>query len=166
MAVWNAPGEPVPVEEGLAAEPEPIEVGARWGAPWGTSWFRVTGTVPEEWAGKTVEAILDLGFDENMPGFQCEGLVYRPDGTPVKGLNPRNQWVRIGAPVEGGEEVRLHIEAASNPVILDYHPFVPTRSATRTPRAASRSTPSPAWTSPSSTRRCGTWCWTWRCSAS
>ncbi|MFH9412918.1 alpha-mannosidase [Streptomyces rochei] len=126
VAVWNAPGEPVPVEEGLAAEPEPIEVGARWGAPWGTSWFRVTGTVPEEWAGKTVEAILDLGFDESMPGFQCEGLVYRPDGTPVKGLNPRNQWVRIGAPVEGGEEVRLHIEAASNPVILDYHPFVPT----------------------------------------
>ncbi|MFE2060988.1 alpha-mannosidase [Streptomyces sp. NPDC059467] len=126
VAVWHAPGEPVPVAEGLAAEPEPIAVGARWGAPWGTSWFRVTGTVPEEWAGRTVEALLDLGFDENMPGFQCEGLVYRPDGTPVKGLNPRNQWVRVGAPVEGGEEVRLHIEAASNPVILDYHPFRPT----------------------------------------
>ncbi|MEW2084521.1 glycoside hydrolase family 38 C-terminal domain-containing protein [Streptomyces sp. NPDC005283] len=127
VAVWNAPGEPVPVAEGLAAPPGPITVGDMWGAPWGTSWFRVTGTVPAAWAGKTVEAILDLGFDENMPGFQCEGLVYRPDGTPVKGLNPRNQWVRIGAPVEGGEEVRLHIEAASNPVILDYHPFVPTR---------------------------------------
>ncbi|MCX4903356.1 glycoside hydrolase family 38 C-terminal domain-containing protein [Streptomyces sp. NBC_00878] len=127
VAVWHAPGEPVPVAEGLAAAPEPIEAGARWGAPWGTSWFRVTGTVPQEWAGKTVEAILDLGFDENMPGFQCEGLVYRPDGTPVKGLNPRNQWVRIGAPVEGGEEVRLHVEAASNPVVMDYHPFVPTQ---------------------------------------
>ncbi|MFF7970219.1 glycoside hydrolase family 38 C-terminal domain-containing protein [Streptomyces sp. NPDC007905] len=126
VAVWHAPGEPVPVAEGLAAEPAPIEVGARWGAPWGTSWFRVTGTVPEAWAGRTVEALLDLGFDENMPGFQCEGLVYRPDGTPVKGLNPRNQWVRVGAPVAGGEEVRLHIEAASNPVILDYHPFRPT----------------------------------------
>ncbi|WP_089106051.1 alpha-mannosidase [Streptomyces hyaluromycini] len=126
VAVWHAPGEPVPVAEGLAAEPEPIAVGARWGAPWGTSWFRVTGTVPAEWAGRTVEALLDLGFDENMPGFQCEGLVYRPDGTPVKGLNPRNQWVRVGAPVAGGEEVRLHVEAASNPVILDYHPFRPT----------------------------------------
>ncbi|MFI1164553.1 alpha-mannosidase [Streptomyces sp. NPDC020801] len=127
VAVWHAPGEPVPVAEGLAAEPGPIEVGTRWGAPWGTSWFRVTGTVPEEWAGKTVEALLDLGFDENMPGFQCEGLVYRPDGTPVKGLNPRNQWVRVGGPAAGGEEVRLHIEAASNPVVLDYHPFLPTR---------------------------------------
>ncbi|MFF0163524.1 alpha-mannosidase [Streptomyces sp. NPDC005263] len=123
VAVWHAPGEPVPVAEGLAGRTEPIAVGTRWGAPWGTSWFRVTGTVPTTWAGRTVEALLDLGFDENLPGFQCEGLVYRPDGTPVKGLNPRNQWVRIGAPVEGGEEVRLHIEAASNPVILEHHPF-------------------------------------------
>ncbi|MFD7162181.1 alpha-mannosidase [Streptomyces violascens] len=127
VAVWNAPGEPVPVEEGLAAPVTPVAVGDMWGPPWGTSWFRVTGTVPREWAGRSVEAILDLGFDENMPGFQCEGLVYRPDGTPVKGLNPRNQWVRIGAPVDGGEEVRLHIEAASNPVLLDYHPFLPTQ---------------------------------------
>ncbi|MFB9464710.1 alpha-mannosidase [Streptomyces cinereospinus] len=126
VAVWHAPGEPVPVAEGLAAEPRPIEVGTRWGAPWGTSWFRVTGTVPLAWAGRTVEALLDLGFDEGMPGFQCEGLVYRPDGTPVKGLNPRNQWVRVGAPAEGGEEVRLHIEAASNPVVLGHPPFRPT----------------------------------------
>ncbi|MGV9778536.1 alpha-mannosidase [Streptosporangium sp. NPDC003464] len=127
VAVWHAPGEPVPVAEGLAASPSPIAVGDAWGAPWGTSWFTVTGTVPADWAGRTVEAILDLGFDENMPGFQCEGLVYRPDGSPVKGLNPRNQWVRVGAPVQGGEEVRLHVEAASNPVILDYHPFLPTK---------------------------------------
>ncbi|GAA2259303.1 alpha-mannosidase [Streptomyces ruber] len=127
VAVWHAPGEPVPVAEGLAAAPGPVGAGARWGAPWGTSWFRVTGTVPGTWAGRTVEALLDLGFDGGMTGFQCEGLVYRPDGTPVKGLHPRNQWVRIGAPVAGGEEVRLHIEAASNPVIFGSRPFRPTR---------------------------------------
>ncbi|MFF4189904.1 alpha-mannosidase [Nonomuraea sp. NPDC001831] len=126
VRVWTAPGEPVPVAEGLAAPTEPIAVGAAWGAPWATSWFTVTGTVPPAWAGRTVEAVLDLGFDENMPGFQCEGLVYLPDGTPVKGLNPRNQWVRVGAPVAGGEQVELRIEAASNPVVLDYKPFVPT----------------------------------------
>ncbi|MGW4411089.1 alpha-mannosidase [Nonomuraea sp. NPDC004702] len=126
VRVWTAPGEPVPVAEGLAAPTEPIAVGAAWGAPWATSWFTVTGTVPDAWTGRTVEAVLDLGFDENMPGFQCEGLVYLPDGTPVKGLNPRNQWVRVGAPVAGGERVELRIEAASNPVVLDYKPFVPT----------------------------------------
>ncbi|MGN9842884.1 alpha-mannosidase [Nonomuraea sp. H19] len=127
VAVWHAPGEPVPVAEGLAATPEPIAPGTAWGAPWGTSWFTVTGAVPPEWAGRTVEAVLDLGFTEAMPGFQCEGLVYRPDGTPVKGLHPRNQWVRIGSPVAGGEPVRLHIEAASNPVIFGRPAFRPTR---------------------------------------
>src|SRR5882757_4793037 len=127
VGIWVAPDEPVPVAEGLAAPRKPIAAGDTWGAPWGTSWITVSGTVPPQWAGKTVEALIDLGFDGNMPGFQCEGLVYRPDGTPVKGLNPRNQWVRVGAPVEGGEEVLLHIEAASNPVILDYHPFLPTQ---------------------------------------
>ncbi|MGW2366993.1 alpha-mannosidase [Streptomyces sp. NPDC001667] len=131
VSVWNAPGEPVPVAEGLAAERVPIRTGEPWGPPWGTSWFTVTGTVPPEWAGRTVEALLDLGFDENMPGFQCEGLVYRPDGSPVKGLNPRNQWVRVGEKVAGGEEVTLHIEASSNPVILDYHPFLPTELGDR-----------------------------------
>ncbi|GGU14295.1 alpha-mannosidase [Streptomyces daghestanicus] len=125
-AVWHAPGEPVPVAEGLAAGYGPVAVGARWGAPWGTSWFRVTGTVPEAWAGRTVEALLDLGFDDGMPGFQCEGLVYRPDGTPVKGLNPANQWVRVGAPAEGGEPVLLYVEAAANPVILGRRGFAPT----------------------------------------
>ncbi|MFD5325751.1 alpha-mannosidase [Streptomyces sp. NPDC127092] len=124
--IWTAPGEPVPVAQGLAAPRAPIAVGDAWGAPWGTSWLTVSGRVPEEWAGRTVEALIDLGFDANMPGFQCEGLVYRPDGTPVKGLHPRNQWVRIAAPAVGGEEVLLHVEAASNPVILDYHPFLPT----------------------------------------
>ncbi|MBC2876258.1 MULTISPECIES: alpha-mannosidase [Streptomyces] len=139
VGVWHAPGEPVPVAEGLAAPREPIGPGDVWGPAWGTSWFTVTGTVPATWAGRTVEALLDLGFDPNMTGFQCEGLVYRSDGSPVKGLNPRNQWVRIGAPVAGGEEVRLHVEAAANPVILDYEPFRPTElgdlaTADRRPR--------------------------------
>ncbi|MFB7716152.1 alpha-mannosidase [Nocardia sp. NPDC056100] len=121
-SIWVAPGEPVDVAEGLAAPRTPVESGARWGAPWGTSWLTVEGTVPPEWAGRTVEALIDLGFDQNMTGFQCEGLVYRADGTPVKGLHPRNQWVRIGSPVTGGEQVLLHVEAASNPIIPFFGP--------------------------------------------
>ncbi|MCK7621573.1 glycosyl hydrolase-related protein [Streptomyces sp. RS10V-4] len=121
----GAPG-PDPVAEGLAARHTPVAVGDAWGAPWRTTWFRVRGTVPEAWAGRTVEAVLDLGFDERMPGFQCEALVYLPDGTPVKGLNPRNSWVRVGAPVRGGERVEWHLEAAANPVLLGARPFRPT----------------------------------------
>ncbi|MEV4343097.1 glycoside hydrolase family 38 C-terminal domain-containing protein [Actinoplanes sp. NPDC049596] len=116
------PGEPVPPAEGLALSYEPYTVGTPWGPAWNTTWFRLRGTVPAEWRGKHVEVVVDLGFDANMPGFQCEALVYRPDGSPVKSLNPRNQWI----PVDG-ETVEFYLEAAANPVLLDYHPFLPTQ---------------------------------------
>ncbi|MFJ4438939.1 alpha-mannosidase [Streptomyces sp. NPDC088923] len=126
VAIWTAPGEPVPVAEGLAAPYEPITPNTPWGPPWGTSWFKVTGTVPAAWAGRTVEAVLDLGFSRHTPGFQCEGLVHTPDGTPVKGIHPRNRYVRVGDPARGGEEIDFRVEAASNPVILGNRPFAPT----------------------------------------
>ncbi|AYF73715.1 alpha-mannosidase [Nocardia yunnanensis] len=121
-SMWTAPDEPVPVAEGLAAPRSPVAPGTRWGPPWGTSWLTVEATVPAEWAGKIVEAIIDLGFDGGMTGFQCEGLVYRADGTPVKGLHPRNRWVRVAAPAHGGEQVLFHVEAAANPVIGFFDP--------------------------------------------
>lgn len=117
---WEAPGEPVPVAEGLAAGYEPCAIGDPWGPAWGTTWFRVTGTVPADWAGRTVEAVLDLGFDRMMPGFQCEGLVHRADGGEVKALNPYNDWVRVADRAEGGEQVEWYVEAASNPVLVDH----------------------------------------------
>lgn len=120
-------GEPVPPGEGLALAYAPYQIGTPWGPAWGTTWFRVRGTVPAAWAGRRVELLADLGFDPNMTGFQAEALVYRPDGTPVKSLNPRNQYVTITREATGGEAVELYLEAASNPVLLDYHPFQPTR---------------------------------------
>lgn len=114
---WDAPGEPVAVAEGLAATYGPSKAGDRWGPAWGTTWFKVTGQVPSEWQGRTVEAVLDLGFDRNMPGFQCEGLIYRADGEAVKALNPRNDWVRLADPAAGGEDVELYVEAAANPIV-------------------------------------------------
>jgi len=98
-----------------------------WGPAWSTTWFKITGRVPAEWAGRRVEAVIDLGFDINMPGFQCEALVYRPDGSPVKSINPRNQWLPITEDAHGDEPVELYLEAAANPVLLDYHPFLPTQ---------------------------------------
>ncbi|NLU73756.1 alpha-mannosidase [Streptomyces sp. HNM0575] len=114
---WDAPGEPVPVAEGLAAPYGPSKAGERWGPAWGTTWFKVTGQVPQEWRGRAVEAVLDLGFERNMPGFQCEGLVYRADGEAVKALNPRNDWVRVADSAAGWEAVELFVEAAANPIV-------------------------------------------------
>ncbi|WP_049580368.1 alpha-mannosidase, partial [Streptomyces sp. SBT349] len=137
VRAWPVPGEPVPVEDGIAAPYHPVGPRHRWGPPWSTCWFRVSGTVPAAWAGRRVEAVIDLGFDATKPGFAAEGLAYRPDGTPIKALNPRNAWLPVGDPALGGEEFVCHIEAASNPLILDdgpgRDPFLPTAHGDRAP---------------------------------
>ncbi|MFF9506814.1 alpha-mannosidase [Streptomyces sp. NPDC014724] len=119
IEVWHAPGEPVPFAEAVAGPYKPGALGDDWGPAWGTSWFRVTGRVPAEWAGEIVEAVIDLGFARDRPGFSAEALAHRPDGSVVKALNPRNTWLRIGEPVAGGEEFTYYLEAAANPEILD-----------------------------------------------
>jgi alpha-mannosidase len=124
LAVWHVAGEPVPVDEALAATYESIQVGSRWGRPWSTSWFRATGTVPPEWAGRRVEAVFDLGFVSDWPGNQAEALAYDLAGRPLKGIAPLNQYVPIANPSHGGEPVGLLLEAAANPDILA-NGFVP-----------------------------------------
>ncbi|WP_448721406.1 alpha-mannosidase [Microbacterium natoriense] len=127
VELHELPGEPIAPVDGLALEYSPASVPMMWGPAWSTTWFRVTGRVPQEWAGRRVEAVIDLGFDTSMTGFQCEALAYRADGTPVKSINPRNQWLPIAAAAKGDEPVELYLEAAANPVLLDHHPFLPTR---------------------------------------
>jgi alpha-mannosidase len=124
LQVWHVPGEgePVPPAQALAAEYEAAELGLEWGTPWRTSWFHLTGTVPDSGAGRDVELVLDLGWDNRYAGFRGEGLVYRPDGTPVKGLHPRNNHVPVADPAAGGERIDLYVEAAANPQIEGFRP--------------------------------------------
>ena len=113
VGAWFAPGEPVPFGEAVANRFEPITEGTAWGAPWSTMWLHVTGTAPAEWAtapGRGTELRVELGFTGG-PGFNAEGLVYRGDGTLVKGISPFNAYVAV----EPGEPVDFYIEAAANP---------------------------------------------------
>ncbi|ATL86232.1 alpha-mannosidase [Streptomyces malaysiensis subsp. malaysiensis] len=126
LSAWRTPGEPVPVAEALAGTYEPFTTGTDWGSPWSTWWFRLEGAVPEEWAGRRVEAVIDPGFTDDGPGFQAEGLVYDAEGVPIKGIHPRNRHIPVAAPAAGGEPVRLLLEAAANPSVLR-DGFTPTR---------------------------------------
>lgn len=118
---WTVPGtggevgEPIPFARMRdEATFSPVRTGEIWGAPWATTWLRVQGSVPEEWRGRgRIELSIDLGFSEAKPGFQCEGLVRFPDGTAVKGLEPRNHHVPLAA--APGESFEYLVEAASNP---------------------------------------------------
>jgi alpha-mannosidase len=125
-------------EAGVAYQP--FAVGDRWGPAWGTTWFHLTGTVPPEAAGQAVELVVDLGWQDFAPGFQSEGLVYRPDGTVVKAINPLNKWIPVAENAAGGEAIDLYVEAAANPLLLDRYPFMPTQQGDK-----ETSSPSPIY---------------------
>jgi alpha-mannosidase len=132
VSVWHVEGgQGEPVDPGVAlanapTEYRPAAIGDRWGPPWGTSWFHLSGTVPVDAAGQRIELVVDLGWDDHSPGFQAEGLAYRPDGTVVKGLNPFNAWIPVAGSAGGGEVVDLYVEAAANPHINSDGAFSPT----------------------------------------
>ena len=114
VEAWTAPGEPVPYDHAVRQSFEPFAVGARWGRPWSTTWFRLTGDVPAAWEGADVEAVIDLGYGARHAGFQAEGLVWA-DGAPLQGVHPRRQGVPLpGAPAGG---LTLLVEAAANPML-------------------------------------------------
>ena len=118
VQAWHTDDGPVEPRAGLAGPYSSASVGDPWGPPWGTTWFHFTGQVPDRWAGRTVEAVIDLGFSDDRAGFAAEGLVYLPDQRPVKGLHPRNRWLRIAERAEGAELVDFYVEAAANPEIV------------------------------------------------
>jgi alpha-mannosidase len=113
-----ASGSQVTVQDGLAGAYVPIDPGAPWGPPWSTSWFRISGKVPPEWAGSRVEALIDLGFDGRGPGFQAEGMAFDADGVPIKGIAPLNNWLPVGSEARSGGTWTCFVEAVSMPGIM------------------------------------------------
>jgi alpha-mannosidase len=113
LAAFHVHGEPVPAAEAFAAEYAPFPVGGSWGPPWDTTWFRVRGRIPEEWAGRQVALGFQIG-NAGSTGFGAEALVWR-DGRPVQGLSPNHREHLLTAAATGGEEIELFVEAAANP---------------------------------------------------
>ena len=131
VTAWHVDGEPVPAAAAIPgldaaayrADYRPFRTGEVWGRPWGTTWFRMRGTVPEPARGRRVELLIDLGWRDTLPGFQAEGLAYRADGVVVKGVQPLTNWVPIEGPT-----VDVYLEAAANPQLFgsDIPRFAPT----------------------------------------
>lgn len=122
IAAWRVGGEPVPFAVARDASYEPVELGMAWGTPWDTVWFDVRGEAPAEWPSSETELVVDLGFVDEQPGFQAEATAYRPDGSIVKAIEPRNAWVPLAEP----GPFRLLLEAAANPTIQVPYEYEPT----------------------------------------
>lgn len=108
LSAFSVRGEPIGYAEAVRGDFAPIEVGAAWGPPWSTTWFHVQGQVPPTWAGRSVVAVFDLGFQGNT-GFTCEALAWR-EGRPWRGVDPNHPWLPISE-----SRVDFHLEAAANP---------------------------------------------------
>ncbi len=125
VTAWDVPGEPVSVDVARDADYVPFAIGGRWGRPWGTTWFRLRGRVPDAWAGETVEARIDFSLGVG-PGFQSEGLLYRADGGgPIRGIHPFHQAVPVDLVADDDGWVDVLVEAAANPVVAVSHQPTP-----------------------------------------
>ena len=106
-------GEPILYEEAVQRKFVTFSEGDAWGARWDTVWFRFTGRVPAEWAGRPVVARIDLSFEQHE-GFGREGLVYQ-NGKPTIAVNRNRSAVNLLENAMGGEEIDFYVEAAANP---------------------------------------------------
>ncbi len=114
VAAFEVPGEPISFEEAMAASYVPFTIGAGWGKPWGTTWFKLEGAIPADWDGQEIEAIIDLGFAPHSPGFQSEGSVWVAAGGPRCSIHPMRRAVPLRDAV-AGTTISMTVEAASNP---------------------------------------------------
>lgn len=105
-----------------------------WGTIWGTTWFEVRGRIDRESVkGRAVELVVDLGWKRHRgPGFQAEGLCYRPDGSVIKAVNPDNCWIPLidangvaNVELDDAGRFTVYVEAASNPLVEADLPFAP-----------------------------------------
>lgn len=115
VAIWEVHGEPVTPASGLKAKYAPFAVGGVWGGLWDTSWFRFRGTVPKEWKGREVVALVRnsrIGVP-GREGFTVEGLIFQ-NGKPTRALNVNRCEVDIAGRAKGGEKFEFFVEAAAN----------------------------------------------------
>jgi alpha-mannosidase len=90
-------------EEAQALEYRPAELGERFGPLWATYWFRLRGTVPEEWSGERIDLLWYTG---------SEGTLWR-DGRVVVGLNRHHAEATLTDSADPGA-VACEVEVACN----------------------------------------------------
>lgn len=118
----------------------PLHIGDIWGTTWGTTWMEITGSLsyPEQ-TQTPVEMMVDLGWRSEAAGGHYEALAYRPDGSIIKAVNPKNQWIPLGGHNKeddpAGDQASvlkpdgsftIYLEAACNPFILGDPAFTKT----------------------------------------
>jgi alpha-mannosidase len=116
LAIAEPTAEPIPFDQARAAEYKPAGSGTGWGAPWTTTWFRLTGEVPADWDLSETDYDIDLGW--TWGPATGEALIYDAHGNALEALSPGRP--RIPAQTR---TIDLYLEAAANPMpTFDWYP--------------------------------------------
>src|SRR5699024_10873741 len=88
VSEWAVPGDGEPIDLSMVPGQDfaPVELPRTWGRPWSTTFFRLEGRVPALPDGHEDSAVrleVDLGFVDDWPGNQCEGLLLDDDLRPL-----------------------------------------------------------------------------------
>lgn len=113
IAAHHVRGEPIPFDGAVRRDYEAFAIGDPWGPAWDTTWFRLRGTIPREWAGAEVVLHFEVGGAGDT-GFGAEALVWE-NGRPMQGLSPNHREYRLTRSAAGAEAIELYVEAAANP---------------------------------------------------
>mgnify|MGYP002737782618 CR=1 FL=1 len=123
LAGWELNDEPVPFSEAVTKQFRPFKEGDEWGNPWSTLWLQARAKIPSNWRSlDDVDVVFDVDLNfTNQPGFQAEGLIYSPEGEPIKAINPLNNLYEVD-----GDELDVYLELAANPNIGEFDGYTPT----------------------------------------
>jgi len=105
--------EPVAYKDRLNGDYKAIKEGDRWGGPWDSAWFHLTGTVPTAWAGGKVTLWLE---------FNGEALIFDQAGVPIFSLTDgavfamhyAKPYFQLPGFAKGGEKIDYWVETACN----------------------------------------------------
>lgn len=103
---------PIPYSEIESRTWREIGKGDEWGTKWGSAWFRFHGSIPDEWRGKKIIALIDITGEAAVwkNGSPWVGLTH----VNVEGSLYRKCLVPVLDTAKGGENIQLLAEGAAN----------------------------------------------------
>lgn len=105
----------------------PVQAGHSYGPAYRTFWFRITGTVPKDWAGKEVGMMAEIGGERTV----------WIGNTPERGIDGPHAVYRLADEAKGGEKIDLAIQVYSgNPSVRLIGDTPPRQELTETVKSA------------------------------
>jgi alpha-mannosidase len=108
--------EPIPFIEVKKRKFEAISLGTNWGSQFDCAWFNIRGKVPQEYRGKNLVALIDLGG---------EACLFSKTGKPLQGLTPKfedrhggflgpKKEIKLFESAKGNEPIDLWLDVGAN----------------------------------------------------